>query len=377
MRIGVIVGQRAVMSGGAIQAVQLCEELQQRGHAVCLVFDRPDHPVAAAAQAEVAARIPLLAVEMRSLPTFATLRQVRRWLRQHQVEVIYAIKGRGLSTALLATIGTGLPVIGQRGVNYPLDRFSALKYRHPRVRAIVAVSQATARVLVENAPSLSSKVRVVYQAYSERFLHPTDPGRLRRELDLEETIPLIGVVGNLLPRKGHFHLLRCLPAILREVPEAKLVFIGSGQLESVLPVGFSDRAAVIHTGFRDDVPELLPGLTLSINPAIEGEGLTGTTRESMVAGVPVVVSDVAGTGELIRDGENGFLVPAGDEQALTDRILRLLSDIALRRKFTDTARKDMLALCSPEQRVETMLELFTSALQDRPAVKVVNSVEER
>lgn len=362
MRIGIIVGQRAVMSGGAIQAVQLCEELQQRGHTVCLVFNRPDHPVAVAAQAEVAERFAFLAVEMRSFPALKSILQVRHWLRLHQVEVVYAIKGRGLSTALLATIGTGLPVIGQRGVNYPLDLSSSLKYRHPRVKTVVAVSRATAAVLQSDAASIGRKTRVVYQAYDERFLHPGDPGRLRRELELDEDVPLIGVVGNLLPRKGHIHLLRCLPAILEEVPRAKLVFIGSGRLASVLPQDFADQASVIHIGFRNDIPDLLPGLTISINPAIEGEGLTGTTRESMVAGVPVVVSDVAGTGELIRDGESGFIVPASDEVAMTDRILRLLRDTELRHQFSSAGRDAIQALCSPQRRVEAMLEIFSSAI---------------
>jgi glycosyltransferase involved in cell wall biosynthesis len=362
MRIGIIVGQRAVMSGGAIQAVQLGEELRQRGHQVCLIFNRPNHPAAARAQQEVASRFPFLAVEMSSLPSIATLMQVRRWLKEQGTEVIYAVKGKGLSTALLATVGMRTPIVGQRGVNYPLEFSSRLKYRHPRVKSIVAVSRTTAAVLAEDDPVLGLKARVVYQAYREQFLHPEDPGRLRRELELGEEIPIVGVVGNLLPRKGHIHLLRALPAILEEFPDTRLVFIGSGHLEQVLPAGFRHKQSVIHVGFRNDVPQLIPGLTVSVNPAIEGEGLTGTTRESMVAGVPVVVTDVAGTGELIRDGENGFLVPPLDEEALVDRILRLLRDGNMRQQMAATARSDIQKICSPETRVNKMLELFRAAL---------------
>ncbi len=357
-----VIGQRSIMSGGAIQAVQLGDELRALGHTVCFIFDNPDHPVAAAAQARVAERFPLLAVAMSSWPKPAVLRRVRRWLREQDTQIIYAIKGRGLSTALLATTGWNLPVVGQRGVNYPLDFYSALKYRHPRVKAIVAVSHSTAQTLAESAVALGRKTRVVYQAYDRRFLHPADPGCLRRELDLEEAVPLIGVVGNLQPRKGHIHLLHCLPTILAEFPRARVVLIGSGRLENILPEGFQHREAVIHLGFRNDVPDLLPGLTISVNPAIEGEGLTGTTRESMAAGVPVVVSDVAGTGELIRDGKNGFLVPPRAEETMTDRILRLLRDAELRRSLADNARRDIQALCSPEQRVENMLEIFEAAM---------------
>jgi len=353
------------MSGGAIQAVQLAEELRKREHQVCLVFNRPDHPLAAAAQDEVASRFPFLSVEMRSLPSLGTLLQVRRWLRGHRTEVLYAVKGKGLATALLATIGSGMPIIGQRGVNYPLDFSSRLKYRHPRLKSIVAVSQTTAAVLAESDPALGRKARVVYQAYSEQFLHPEDPGRLRRELDLAEEVLIVGVVGNLLPRKGHIHLLRALPAILKEFPDVKLVFIGSGHLEQVLPEGFEHHNSVIHIGFRKDVPQLLPGLTVSVNPAIEGEGLTGTTRESMVAGVPVVVTDVAGTGELIRDGVSGFVIPPGDEEALADRILRLLRDEKMRKQMAGIAHSDIRKMCSSETRVEKMLELFRAAMAAR------------
>jgi len=80
------------------------------------------------------------------------------------------------------------------------------------------------------------------------------------------------------------------------------------------------------TGFRRDVPEVMAALDVLVLPSIRSEAISQVIPQALAVGTPVVASTVGGSPELIRDGENGRLVPPGDSRALADAILSLLRD---------------------------------------------------
>jgi glycosyltransferase involved in cell wall biosynthesis len=83
---------------------------------------------------------------------------------------------------------------------------------------------------------------------------------------------------------------------------------------------------VIMTGFRRDVPEVMAALDVLALPSIKSEAMSQVIPQALAVGTPVVASTVGGSPELIRDEENGRLVPPGDSRALADAILALLRD---------------------------------------------------
>ena len=93
------------------------------------------------------------------------------------------------------------------------------------------------------------------------------------------------------------------------------------------------QSNVIFTGFRDDVPAILSQCNLMILPSLFGEGLPMVIMEAMSVGVPVVSSKVEGVPDIIEDGVNGFLVSPGNVEQLSDKIIEVLSDPELLRKF--------------------------------------------
>ncbi len=364
MRILIAVGQDKIVSGGAVQAVQLAGELRNLGHRVRLVFMPPRDVYASTRFAELEGEGLLPAVvPMRGWRLALGALALRRIIREDGTEVIYAVKGRALTVALLATLGTNMPIVGHRGVNYGFDAAARIRYHHPRVRCIVAVSKSTKELIARSSERLGLKTEVVYQAADDRHFRPTDPGRLRREFGIAPGVPVVAVVGNILPRKGHRHFLESIPGILAEFPSARFVVIGAGDKDPLLGACSPAVAeALTFTGFRTDVHELLPGVTVSVNPAVEGEGLTGTTREALAAGVPVVVTDVAGTKELIDDGVCGLVVPPGDPECLREAVCRLLRDEALRVKLGGAGRARMQEMASSRVRAAAMERIFANAV---------------
>jgi len=110
-------------------------------------------------------------------------------------------------------------------------------------------------------------------------------------------------------------------------------------------------------GARDDVPRLMPHLhTLWLGSEYEGQ--SNAILEAMVAGVPVVATDIPGNRDLVIDGVTGYLVPVGDRYEFTRRTHWLLDDSALRERLGAAARERIEQEFTVEQMVQRHAELY-------------------
>jgi glycosyltransferase involved in cell wall biosynthesis len=244
----------------------------------------------------------------------------------------------------IAARRTGVPVVHTRRVDNPEPRWlAALKYRlHDRV---IAISEGIGQVLLA-AGLPAAKLRVVRSAVDTTpYAGSCDWTALAGVLGAgpgggARFGPVIAVVAQLIPRKGHRFLLEALPAIVAAVPNVQVLFFGKGPLAGPLQERI-DRdglaARVRLMGYREDLPRLLPCMDLLVHPAML-EGLGVSLLQASAAGVPIVASRVGGIPEAVRDGVNGRLVPPADVPALTAAILTLLADGDLRRRMGDTGR---------------------------------------
>lgn len=159
--------------------------------------------------------------------------------------------------------------------------------------------------------------------------------RARELLGLAPDDLAVGVVAALRPEKAHDLFLRACARLVRRHGRLRPVLVGSGALEPRLralagSLGIGER--VVFTGFRDDVADLLPGLEIKCLTSVQ-ETYPVSVLEAMAAARPVVMTGPEGVPEIVRDGETGYVIPVGDEDALVDRLGRLLDDPDLRRRM--------------------------------------------
>jgi len=162
-----------------------------------------------------------------------------------------------------------------------------------------------------------------------------DGAAARRALGIPPDAPLAVQIGNFKPQKGPLDLVRVAAGVVRRVPAAVLVAIGDGPLRSAaasLAADLGLAGRLLMPGWTDDVPGLLAAAQVSVLMS-RHEGLPRAAVESLAAGVPVVATAVDGTPEVVRDGDNGFLVPPGDVASAADRVSRLLEDAELRARL--------------------------------------------
>lgn len=178
--------------------------------------------------------------------------------------------------------------------------------------------------------------------------------------------PIIGVVGRLEPVKGHDIVIRAMPDILREAPEARLVIAGADlwgyrqRLEALIQ-GLDLGRAVRLVGFSDDVPSLLHAVDVFVTAA-RSEGFGLAVLEAMAAGKPVVAPRIAPLTELVADGVTGVLVPPEDPPALADAVLELLRDAEAARRMGRAGRARVAEHFTLERMARDMLDVYTLAV---------------
>ena len=156
-------------------------------------------------------------------------------------------------------------------------------------------------------------------------------------------------VGRLAAKKGVIHLLRAMVTVQRQVPNAECVIAGDGDLRAELEAAATQlgvRARFLGVQTPAQVNTLMQRATVLCGPSVvdargNAEGLPFTFLEAQACGCPVVVSTSGGTAEGVVDGETGYCVAPGDEAALADRLLRILTDPARRAQMSVAARAHM------------------------------------
>jgi len=148
------------------------------------------------------------------------------------------------------------------------------------------------------------------------------------------------------------------------------VIIGSGPLEGelralVTKTGLADR--VLLTGDRLDIPDIMADFDIFALLS-RWEGLPLTIIEAMLAGLPVVASDVGGVKELVRDGETGLLIPVLDEHLAAAAFARLLSAPVLAKAMGRYGRENAIASFSSRRMVQEYDTLYRRLYSDAPEI---------
>ncbi len=221
-------------------------------------------------------------------------------------------------------------------------------YKHPGDRDIRLGAEYTRRLAFYRSQQLIVHAKQLQTALVEDFKIPAPQVNILAHGELgslfqrragtkvlqKEPYTLL-FFGRIWPYKGLNYLLEALPLIAAKIPQVKLIIAGRGEsLQQYLANGYDQSHLEIINDFIPlaDVAGLFQRSALSVLPYIEASQ-SGVANLSYGMGVPVVASDIGGLGELVKSGEDGMLVPAGDVQALANAIICLLSDAQLQHKM--------------------------------------------
>lgn len=187
---------------------------------------------------------------------------------------------------------------------------------------------------------------------------------LRSDLEVPAGAPLVGIVGRLVPVKNHRLFLDACRRVRRRRPEARFVVVGDGELAADLRQRAHDLdldGSIAFTGWRSDLADLYAALDVVVCCSIN-EGLPATLVEAGAAGRPVVATAVGGVPDVVTDGVNGLLVPAGDAEALAGAIEAVLADPELAARLGREGRQLAFARYGAQRLVDETEELYRRLL---------------
>lgn len=200
------------------------------------------------------------------------------------------------------------------------------------VDLILVNAEAVREATIKKENIKSDKIKTIYNGIKvEKYKVKIDAAKKKLELGIDPEAPVIGIIANLTPVKGHSFFLDAAASVLQEFPTTNFVLIGEGPLEEKLKKQ-ADELNILNRvkflGVRKDIPELISLFDISVLSSLT-EGCSNAILESMAGGKPVIATNVGGNPELVINGENGLIVPAQDSAALAAAECHLISNKAV------------------------------------------------
>ncbi len=189
----------------------------------------------------------------------------------------------------------------------------------------------------------------------------------RRILNVGSRAITVGSVARMFPVKGHRILLQGFASFASTHPSARLLLAGDGperpSLErAAAALNIADRVSFL--GICDDVHGVLAALDVFVH-ASYSEGMPNSVMEAMAAGLPVIATQIGGTGDLIEDGVHGWLVPPGNPESIARALEEVFADRSESRRRAAAAASRMRTEFSLETMTQRYDELFRSLLAGR------------
>jgi glycosyltransferase involved in cell wall biosynthesis len=280
--------------------------------------------------------------------------RLARLARRYGARVIHAHQYTPLFYATMARMVCGRTLrllFTEHGRHYPDERRfkRVLANRlliNRRVDCFTAVGQFVRQALIENEAMPASRIQVVYNGVdTARSLNRPDNGaaraRLCGQLKLPVDTPLIMQVAGLRSVKDHQTAVAALRRLHDQGCRAHLVLVGDGSMRNqiVAAAGRCGVHSAVHLlGWRDDVDQLWQAVDVGLLTSLS-EGISVAILEAMLAGKPVVATDVGGNGELIQHGVTGLLAPRGHVKTVAEALHQLLDSPSLRARLGSAGRR--------------------------------------
>jgi phosphatidyl-myo-inositol dimannoside synthase len=212
----------------------------------------------------------------------------------------------------------------------------ALKRIGRRADLVTVISEYTRRI-IERALGSRTRIEMLRTGVDlERFNPRVDGGEVRKRFGLGGA-PVVAHVSRLVARKGQDELIRAMPLVRREIPDAAALLVGGGPDEKRLRRLAASEEVERAVVFAGEIPEehlarhyaagdvfAMPCRSRFADLEIEGLGLV--YLEAQACGRPAIAGDSGGAPEAVVPGETGFVVPGRDHRALAGRLIELLGD---------------------------------------------------
>jgi L-malate glycosyltransferase len=345
--------------GGQNQVLLTVNGLRAIGQRATLVA-HPDGEL----RRRVAEGLDLIPLAPRTEMDLSAAWKFSRLIKRLNPDVIHAHDPHGVAMASFAlslggSTASGPALIASRRVDFHLKGNSLSRWKHRQVDCFIAASEAIRQILLHDGVEADRAV-TVHEGIDVEHVVAADPVNVHETFWLPHQAPVVGNVAALVPHKGQRYLIEAAHLVVQEIPDARFVILGEGELREQLERQVHDHHLEKHVllpGFRTDVLGCIKGFDLFVMSSVT-EGLGTSLLDAMACSRPIVATTAGGIPEIVEDGINGLLVPPRDARALADAIIRALRDTSLRQRFGTAGLARVKARFTVERMVEQTAAVY-------------------
>jgi L-malate glycosyltransferase len=288
-------------------------------------------------------RIDFIALPFKNTADIFTAWSIRTYCNKNRFNVIHmhSAKSHGIGV-LSAVVGNKTPLVLSRRVDFvPRPNFvTRWRYNHRAVKKILGVSDKITGIMKNYVSDPDRCVTVHSGIDAGKFPRNADRSILRKEFSIPDHAVLIGNTSALETHKDYPTFINTIEKLVAANIDLKAMIIGDGSLRQSLSDLVDEKDLQPHfifTGFRNDIPEILPGLDIFLMTS-ETEGLGTSVLDAFATGVPVVSTDAGGIPEMVEHKKTGMLCGVKKPECLASAVIELLDNSALRHDIIARAR---------------------------------------
>lgn len=299
------------------------------------------------------------------------IRKIKQLLTIHQPDIIHVNGSADHWSCAIANelLNHRFCLVRTRHNTYPLRNHPLNRWLYLNCTDFyVSVCDMVRDTLIHNNHFPPERILTIHNGVdTDQFIeNSTLRTQARLEFGFRETDVVCGISARLSPAKGHIYLLQALSLLKERCPELKILILGRGALEFELKtqaksLGIEDR--VTFAGYRSDIAYCTQAFDIAVLPSIDCDTSSFSLKEAMAEGKPVIASDYGGLPEIVNDGVEGKIVPAGNAEMLAKAIEELAKNPQLRKEMGERARQRVLKEFSIDHFVSKTIEAYYKALE--------------
>ncbi|WP_179376239.1 glycosyltransferase family 4 protein [Winogradskyella wichelsiae] len=287
--------------------------------------------------------------EYKSEYSLSYAKTFKKLAKEKRATVIFIHSSKAHTLAVLSHFiyGMKVPLVLCRTLIKRVDTnfFRKWKYNYKGIKKIICVSQPVVESL-KFAVKDHSRLSVIGSVTDiNKFQKQAPTGLLHKEFNISEDYKLIGNIAEFTGFKDHYTWVDTVEILAKENAfKAKYILVGKGSMEQDIKNYVDEKGLtehIIFTGFRRDVPEILPEFDLFLFTS-NNEPTGGVLLESYACKVSIVAADAGGISEVIVDGETGLLAKVGNPKDFASKVTLLMNDKALQDRLTTNGYQYLL-----------------------------------
>lgn len=211
-------------------------------------------------------------------------------------------------------------------------------------------------------------VKVIYHGVNTKLFNPNVKDDSVKETPHIENLNTVISIRNLNPIYDIATLIKSIPHIIEQVPNTKFIIIGTGSEENNLKalvnkLKVDDCVSFIGTIEHSDLPQYLSSADVYVSTSLSDGGIAVSTLEAMSCGLAPVVTDVGDNKLWIQNEINGYVIPIKNPELLADKIVYLLKNRSLRKKFGGINRKLVKEKADYHKEMDKMEYLYNDLIK--------------